>query len=121
MSYPNHQTVVACAIDALDDLKAKEITTLDVKALTDVAETLIIANATSKRHVNALANQVAMRTKQIGASARVEGEGDSDWVLVDLGALIVHIMTPDARAFYDLEGLWSSPDALKALAVRTKE
>ena len=50
-----------------------------------------------------------------------EGDKDSDWTLVDLGAVVVHIMTPQARAFYDLEGLWSSPDALKALvAQKTK-
>ena len=47
-----------------------------------------------------------------------EGDKDSDWTLVDLGAVVVHIMTPQARAFYDLEGLWSSPDALKALVAQ---
>lgn len=111
-----HTPLVALIIDALDDLKAKNITVLDVFELTDVTERLIICDATSTRHVAALANNVVVKTKQAGyMPLGREGESDSDWTLVDLGQVVVHIMTPKARAFYDLEGLWTSQDALKAL------
>lgn len=104
---------------ALDDLKAKEITVLTVEHLTEVAERFVIANATSKRHVKALADKLGATAKASGLMPLGrEGDKDSDWTLVDLGQIVVHIMTPQAREFYDLEGLWSSPEALQALAVQ---
>lgn len=110
--------IISLATTALDDLKATNITVLDVAHLTDVAEALIICDATSKRHVKALADKLGAKMKEINlAPLGREGDKDSDWTLVDLGAVVVHIMTPQARAFYDLEGLWSSPEALKALSV----
>lgn len=110
---------VALATEALDDLKATEITVMTVEHLTEVAERIIIANATSKRHVKALADKLGAKTKESGLMPLGrEGDKDSDWTLVDLGAVVVHIMTREAREFYDLEGLWSSPEALQALAVQ---
>ena len=106
----------------LDDLKATQITVMTVEHLTEVAERIIIANATSKRHVKALADKLGASAKEAGLMPLGrEGDKDSDWTLVDLGSIIVHIMTAQAREFYDLEGLWSSPDALKALAVAPKD
>lgn len=108
---------IALVTKTLDDLKAQEITVLTVEHLTEVAERVIIANATSKRHVKALADKLGTATKEAGLMPLGrEGDKDSDWTLVDLGSIIVHIMTAQARQFYDLEGLWSSPDALKSLA-----
>ncbi|MDO4426786.1 MAG: ribosome silencing factor [Moraxella sp.] len=104
---------------SLDDLKATEITTLHVEHLTEIAERIVIANATSKRHVKALADKLGATAKEAGLMPLGrEGDKDSDWTLVDLGSVIVHVMTPQAREFYDLEGLWSSPDALKALVAQ---
>lgn len=113
---------VSLVIDTLDDLKAKNITTLQIEHLTEVAERIIICDATSKRHVKALADKLGAATKEAGLMPLGrEGDKDSDWTLVDLGSVVVHIMTPQAREFYDLEGLWSSPDALRALSVATKD
>lgn len=104
--------------DALDDLKAQAVTVMTVEHLTEIAERMIIANATSKRHVKALADKLGAKAKEAGLMPLGrEGDKDSDWTLVDLGSIVVHIMTPQAREFYDLEGLWSSPEALQALAV----
>lgn len=110
---------IALVTKALDDLKATHITVMEVAHLTDVAERMVIANATSKRHVKALADKLGASVKEAGLMPLGrEGDKDSDWTLVDLGRIVVHIMTAQAREFYDLEGLWSSPEALKALAVQ---
>lgn len=102
--------------DALDDVKAKNITVLDVTNLTDVADRMVIAEGTSKRHVQALADHVSVTAKQAGyLPLGREGEKESDWTLVDLGSVVVHVMMPQAREFYDLEGLWSSPEQLAQL------
>lgn len=101
---------------ALEDMKAKNITVLDVAHLTDVMERIIIADGTSKRHVRAMADSVGADAKKAGfMPLGREGGNDSDWTLIDLGAVVVHMMMPAAREFYDLEGLWSSPESLAAL------
>lgn len=105
--------------DALKEVKAKNITVMHVAELTDVMEYMVIAEGTSKRHVNALADQLGAISKKAGfMPLGREGEKDSEWTLVDLGGVIVHIMTKQAREFYDLEGLWSSPEELKKLVAR---
>ncbi|WP_066804162.1 ribosome silencing factor [Moraxella oblonga] len=110
---------IALVTKSLDDLKATNITVITVEHLTEVAERMIIANATSKRHVKALADKLGASAKEQGLMPLGrEGDKDSDWTLVDLGRIVVHIMTPQAREFYDLEGLWSSPETLQALAVQ---
>jgi ribosome-associated protein len=97
-------------VEALEELKARNITTLDVRDLTTVADTLVIASGTSSRHVKALADNVIERAKAGGhPPVGVEGQQASDWVLVDLGDVVVHVMSPAAREFYDLERLWSMP------------
>ncbi len=107
---------------ALDDMKAKNITVLNVEDLTDVMERIIIADGTSKRHVRAMADTVGAEAKQAGfMPLGREGGIDSDWTLIDLGAVVVHMMTPQAREFYDLEGLWSSPESLAELVATPRE
>lgn len=109
---------IALVTTALDNLKATEITVITVEHLTEIAERMIIANATSKRHVKALADKLGAAAKEAGLMPLGrEGDKDSDWTLVDLGRIVVHIMTPQAREFYDLEGLWSSPNALQSLTM----
>lgn len=108
--HPAHQQLTTCldiVQDALDDLKAKNITVLDVADMTEVMERIVIAEGTSTRHLKAVGDHVAMKAKQAGFNPiGVEGQGTSDWTLIDLGAVVVHVMMPQARTFYDLEGLW---------------
>jgi ribosome-associated protein len=95
---------------ALTDMKAVNIKLLDVRGLTDVADTMIIASGTSDRHVRAIADNVVMKAKQMGYRPRgVEGTRDSEWVLVDLQDVLVHVMLPRVREFYALEQLWEAP------------
>ena len=92
---------------ALEDLKAEDIVELDVKGKTSVADFIFVASGNSGRHVKSIANNVVMESKHAGNQPiGVEGETDADWVLVDLGDVIVHVMQAQAREFYDLEGLW---------------
>lgn len=93
--------------NALEDMKAKNITVLDVAELSDIMERIVIAEGTSNRHLKSVADNVAFEAKQAGfLPIGVEGQGTSDWVLIDLGAVVVHVMMPQAREFYNLEGLW---------------
>lgn len=96
------------AVDALEELKGKDIAELDVSALTSVTDVMLVVSGTSTRHVTALANNVVEKVKQAGLRPLgVEGQAGSDWVLVDLGDVVVHVMLPDTRRLYDLERLWA--------------
>ncbi|CAM3567493.1 ribosome silencing factor [Halomonas lysinitropha] len=95
-------------IDALEDIKAQDIAVLDVSRLTSVTDLMVVASGTSSRHVAALADNVVQTAKDQGVSPLgVEGENGADWVLVDLGNLVVHMMLPETRQLYDLERLWA--------------
>lgn len=99
-------------INALENLKGKEIVTLDVHELTDVTDTLIIASGTSSRHTRSLAENLVEETKKAGFRALgIEGLDAGDWVLVDYGDTIVHVMQQEARDYYELEKLWSMTPA----------
>jgi len=100
-------------IEALDDLKADNINVLDVKNRTSVTDYMVIASGNSSRHVKSLADNVVAEIKEHGGRPLgIEGDGASDWVLVDLGEVVVHVMLPATRAFYDLESFWrDGPDA----------
>jgi len=101
-------TLKAIVQDALDDLKAKDVTVLDVTELTDVMDVLVIATGTSNRHVKSLANNVVVDTKKGGfPPIGVEGLDQGEWCLVDFGDMVVHIMLQQSRDFYELEKLWS--------------
>lgn len=98
-------------IDSLEDLKAINIVVLDVSKQTDVTDRMIIASGTSSRHVKGLAENVATEAKKAGRQALgSEGEEAADWVLVDLGDVVVHVMLPETRELYDLEKLWTFVD-----------
>ncbi|MEH6549490.1 MAG: ribosome silencing factor [Pseudomonadales bacterium] len=100
------------ALEALDDLKAKEIVALEVGHLTGLMDSIVIATGTSGRHVKALANSVIQKAKDAGHQPLgIEGQQGQEWILVDLGDVVVHVMQPETRAFYDLERLWrDTPD-----------
>ena len=94
-------------VAALEEIKASDITVLDVRKMTSLFDYMIIASAESTRQTKALANNVQDKLRQIGARVLgVEGEQTGEWVLVDLGEVIVHVMQPAARAYYNLEQLW---------------
>ena len=93
--------------DALSDMKAQAITVLDVRGITDIADTLVIASGTSDRHVRSIAERVIEKAKGAGFRPHgVEGLRDAEWVLIDLHDTIVHVMLPRVREFYGLEKLW---------------
>ena len=106
------------AVTALEDIKARDITVFDVRKLTSLYDTLVIATAESNRQVKALAHHVRDKLKEAGASiVGVEGEDTGEWVLVDAGEIIVHVMQPAVRVHYNLEELWSTGKPARA---RTK-
>ena len=97
------------AVDALEDLKAVDIVELDVRKLSDFTDYMIIASGRSARQVAALAENGVTEAQQAReAPLGVEGLRGGEWVLVDLGDVVVHVMQPDVREFYQLEKLWSS-------------
>ena len=102
---------------ALDELKAVNVKVLDVRGLTDIADTLIIASGNSDRHVRSIADNVVQQVKKAGfRPLGHEGKRDGEWVLVDLQDIVVHVMLPRVREFYGLESLWDTGDAVPAVA-----
>lgn len=100
--------------NALTDVKAKDIIELDVSSISNVADAIVIASGTSTRHVKALADNVADEARKAGfRPIGIEGERDAEWILIDLGYVVVHVMLPTARKFYDLESLWrTAPESV---------
>lgn len=98
------------AVAALEDIKARDIEVLDVRTQTSLYDTMIIASADSNRQVKALANHVRDKLKEAGATILgVEGADVGEWILVDAGDIVVHVMQPAVRTYYNLEELWAPP------------
>ncbi len=98
----------AFIINQLEEMKAKEIVTIDVAGISDVTDTLIICTGTSKRHVRSIAEQTALAAKNAGeVPLGVEGLEGSEWVLIDMGNVVAHVMQDETRQFYQLEKLWT--------------
>ena len=96
-------------VDALEDVKGHDIVVFNVASLSPFFERVVIASGDSSRQVNALATSVQERVKAIGAHIHgVEGRKNGEWVLVDLGDIVVHVMHPAVRSYYNLEELWQT-------------
>lgn len=99
-------------VGALEDLKGQDITSLDVSDLTTITDYMVVVSGTSNRHVKALVDEVLEAAKDFGEKPiGVEGREAMEWVLLDVGDVVVHVMQKEAREFYDLERLWGSLDA----------
>ncbi len=104
----NPEQLKSISVSALEDLKGANIQVFDVRGMSSVTDFMVIATGNSDRQVKALANSVVVKSKENGCTPiGVEGQQPGNWVLVDLADVVVHIMTPDMREFYQLEKLWT--------------
>lgn len=109
--------LVKAAVAALEDIKGRDIVVLDVRRMTSMFDRVVIASGDSNRQIRALSTHLQEKLKSLGARINgVEGERAGDWVLIDLGAVVVHIMLPAVRKYYNLEELWAPPRARRRRA-----
>ncbi|MDZ4142490.1 MAG: ribosome silencing factor [Methylotenera sp.] len=105
------ETMKRAVVDAIEDIKGFDITVMDVQKLTSMTSYMIVASATSSRQAKAVADNVREKLKEKGYHIRgTEGEKEGEWVLVDLDDIVVHIMVPTTRAYYNLEQLWGEAE-----------
>ncbi|MEZ5461486.1 ribosome silencing factor [Dokdonella sp.] len=106
-----YQQLHKAVATALDDLKARDTHEIDVRGKTSVTDLIVVTSGTSTRHVKSIADEVVRAAKKIGLPPiGVEGQREAEWVLVDLGDIVVHVMLPRTREFYGLERLWTVGD-----------
>jgi ribosome-associated protein len=111
------QKLQRTVIDALEDVKAQDIKVFNTTHLTSLFDRVVIASATSNRQTRALASSVSNRARALSIPVAIEGEGTGEWVVVDLGDIVVHIMQPAIREYYNLEEIWGGkPVRVKLLA-----
>lgn len=103
----NSKAVIEMAVTSLEDMKGVDLVVIDIIGKSSIADAMVVVTGTSQRHVRSMAEQVRLSAKAANhPPLGVEGAESSDWVLVDLGDVIVHVMTEEKRAFYSLEKLW---------------
>jgi ribosome-associated protein len=111
----NIEDKIKLIVSALEDIKARDIAVLDTTKLTSLFERMVIASGDSNRQTRALANNVREKIKDAGEYVGgMEGEDSGDWVLLDLGDVVVHVMQPAVRALYNLEELWGAGESARA-------
>lgn len=109
------EEVAKLAIAALEDVKAQDIVSINVREKTSVTDFMVIASGSSSRHVKSLADNVLEKVKEQGVRPLgSEGMDTGEWALLDLGDVVVHVMLPTARQFYDLERLWQGAELSRA-------
>jgi ribosome-associated protein len=105
-------------LDTLDNAKAEDVVTIDIKGKTSIGDQMVVASGRSQRHVGAVADHLIRKLKDEGfGRARVEGLPHCDWVLIDAGDVIVHIFRPEVREFYNLEKMWSADRPMERMVV----
>lgn len=105
---------IKAIVSALEDVKATEITVIDTSKLSSLFDSMVIASANSTRQTKALADNVVVKLKELGEEVYGrEGEESGEWILVDLGEVLVHVMQPATRSYYNLEELWSKAQAAR--------
>lgn len=110
MKHSDSAALAELAVRAIEDLKGKDIRRMDVSALTDVMDEIVIASGTSSRHVKSIADNVVDAARKAGVRPiGVEGTETGEWILVDFGGVVVHVMGEEPRRFYALEKLWTAP------------
>ena len=113
------EKIKLAVVDAIEDIKGFDISVMDVREMTSLASYMIVASASSSRQTKAIANNVLEKLKELGVQSRgTEGEREGEWVLVDLGEIIVHIMLPTTRAYYNLEQLWGAAEDTRSASAR---
>ena len=109
-------------LSSLDDSKAEDVVTIDLRGRSPLADYMVIASGGSQRHVSALADHLLYAMKDCNkGQTRVEGLSECDWVLIDLGDIIVHLFRPETREFYNLEKMWNTSDAGDRIHLRVGE
>nr|WP_246789656.1 ribosome silencing factor [Bartonella apihabitans] len=109
-------------LSSLDDSKAEDVVTIDLRGRSPLADYMVIASGGSQRHVSALADHLLYAMKDCNkGQTRVEGLSECDWVLIDLGDIIVHLFRPETREFYNLEKMWNASDAGDRIHLRVGE
>lgn len=110
----NIEDKTRAVVEALEEIKADDITVIDTSALSPLFERMVIASAKSTRQTKAIADNVVVRLKEAGEEVNGrEGEGSGEWILIDLGEVLVHVMQPAVRQYYNLEELWAKGQALR--------
>lgn len=105
----NTDQITAAVVEAIEDIKGQDITVMDVSAQSSLFERMVIVSAESTRQTKAIAHNVQEKLKLVGIPDQgIEGLASGEWVLLDLGSVIVHVMQPAVRQYYNLEALWSA-------------
>lgn len=109
VSRPDADETLRVILACLDDMKAEDITTIDLSGKSSIGDYMVVATGRSQRHVGAVADNVVDKAKEAGVQrVRVEGLKQGDWVLIDAGDVIVHVFRPEVRGFYNLEKMWAA-------------
>ncbi|MAM63348.1 ribosome silencing factor [Maritimibacter sp. UBA3975] len=109
---PSSETILDTVLSSLEDDKAEEIVTIDLRGKSAMADAMVICSGRSTRQVAAISEKLTDRLKQeMGLICKVEGKDQGDWVLIDTGDVIVHVFRPEVRDFYQLEKMWMTPEA----------
>ncbi|MDP4796094.1 MAG: ribosome silencing factor [Rhodospirillales bacterium] len=115
---PSGDALRALVESSLDDDKAEDIVVIDLTGKTQMADYMVIASGQSSRQVGAMADHLCRKMKDLGVKeVAVEGAGQSDWVLIDAGDVVVHLFRPEVRDFYSLEKLWTVPDVASVTGI----